>query len=210
MQSPYNLPYVVHHGHIKEYIDFASEGNPTSLLWNPHNGKLLMWNKFRIQQHSSLRSPYITKCQVTVVQAYPRSPEKPFGACDVVRLARANTKNILDVARVKAVFSQRGSKELPPYLAPTSLLYVELFYVVSLPSDAQDGVGLYKVRRPPPPPAEGASRWFAVIPVTEVVHTLELIPVFDTRIPEVELSSATCLDAYYEYYVNSFTNKEMH
>jgi hypothetical protein len=51
---------------------------------------------------------------------------------------------------------------------------------------------------------------FTVIPVTEVVYALELVPVFDTRIPEIELSSATCLDAYHEYYVNSFADKETH
>jgi hypothetical protein len=82
--------------------------------------------------------------------------------------------------------------------------------VVSRPDDVQDGVGLYRVRRPPLRSAEGASSWFAVIPVVQVVHALELLPVFDTRIPEVELSSATCLDAYHEYYVNSFADKETH
>ena len=56
--------------------------------------------------------------------------------------------------------------------------------------------------------ADATSRWFAVIPVTNVVHALELVPMFDTQIPEVELSSTTCLDAYYEYYVNSFADKE--
>jgi hypothetical protein len=116
-----------------------------------------------------------------------------------------------DVARVKAVFSPKGSGpgKLPPYLAPTPLLYVENFTVVGRP-DAQDGVGLYRVRHPPPHSVEGALRWFTVIPVTEVVYALELVPVFDTRIPEIELSSATCLDAYHEYYVNSFADKETH
>lgn len=114
------------------------------------------------------------------------------------------------MARVKAIFSPKSSKELPPYLAPTPLLYIEYFTVTSSPDDAQDGVGLYRVQRPPTDGVEATSKWFAVVPVTEVVHALELLPVFDTRIPEVELSSATCLDAFREYYVNSFADKETH
>ncbi|KIJ18778.1 hypothetical protein PAXINDRAFT_38007, partial [Paxillus involutus ATCC 200175] len=82
MQFLYGLPYLTQH--IVEYIDFASRGNPTG-LWNVRNGKIMMWHKFRIQQHSSFRSRYITKSQV--VQAYPRSPEHPFGAGDAVLLA---------------------------------------------------------------------------------------------------------------------------
>ena len=82
--------------------------------------------------------------------------------------------------------------------------------MVGHPDDGQDGVGLYRVQHPPLHSVQGASRWFAVIPVTDVVHALELIPVFDTRILEVELSSATCLDVYREYYVNYFADKETH
>jgi hypothetical protein len=96
--------------------------------------------------------------------------------------------------------------ELPPYLAPTPLLYIEYFNVVRGRDDA-DGVGMYRVHRPP---SDGGHTSNMVIPVMHVVHTLELVPVFHTRIPEVEVSSATCLDAYREYYVNSFADKEIH
>lgn len=65
MQHLYDLPYVMQH--IVEYIDSVSGGNSTS-LWSPHSGKMMVWHKFHIQQYSSFRSRFITKCQV--VQAY--------------------------------------------------------------------------------------------------------------------------------------------
>lgn len=90
MQSLYGLPYVVQH--IVDYINSASRGNPSS-LWNPHNGKIKTWHKFRLQQHSSFRSCYIMKSQV--VQACPCSAGQPFGVCDAVLVSRADTNNLL-------------------------------------------------------------------------------------------------------------------
>lgn len=90
MQNLYNLPYL--RQHVREYIHRASGGSPSN-LWTPYNGKIVTWNKCRIQQHSSFRSRYITRSQV--VQAYPPSPERPFGICDAVLLSRGNRDDLL-------------------------------------------------------------------------------------------------------------------
>jgi hypothetical protein len=44
--------------------------------------------------------------------------------------------------------------------------------------------------------------------MTDVVQPVELIPVFETKVPGVEVSSGNCLHAYNQYYVNSFADKE--
>jgi hypothetical protein len=44
--------------------------------------------------------------------------------------------------------------------------------------------------------------------MTDVVQPVELIPVFETKVPGVEVSSENCLHAYDQYYVNSFADKE--
>ena len=48
---------------------------------------------------------------------------------------------------------------------------------------------------------DGQATCHAVIPVTSVVQLVDLIPVFDTVIPGVEVSSENYLQAYDEYYV---------
>ncbi|KIK81322.1 hypothetical protein PAXRUDRAFT_156362, partial [Paxillus rubicundulus Ve08.2h10] len=101
--------------------------------------------------------------------------------------------------------SPKSKEELPPYLA-IPLLHVEYFTVIEWPDDDGEGVGLYKVQRPSTHTA--ASVLHAVVPLTEVVHALELVPVFTSKIPEIELSSAACLEAYQQYYVNTFADKE--
>ncbi|KAF8836133.1 hypothetical protein BDN67DRAFT_984145 [Paxillus ammoniavirescens] len=70
MQCEYNVPHMVYY--IQDYIIAASRGNPTN-LWKPSAGKVDIWHKFRIQQHSSFRSWYLMKSQV--VQAYLGSKE---------------------------------------------------------------------------------------------------------------------------------------
>ena len=114
-----------------------------------------------------------------------------------------------DVARVKAVFMPKASSSssLPSYLIDSPLLYVEFFTAVANPSDDREGVGLYRVRRPPST-EDNCTVFRAVLPLTDVVQSVELIPVYETKLPGVEVSSENCLQAYDEYYVNSFSDKE--
>ena len=82
---------------------------------------------------------------------------------------------------------------------------MEYFSVVQSPEEDQEGVGLYRVQCPPTQPISGLN---PIVPLTEVVHAIELIPIFDTKIPGIEITSETCLDAYQQYYLNSFSDKE--
>ena len=115
-----------------------------------------------------------------------------------------------DVARIKAIFSPKvhANVALPPYLA-FPLLFVEYFTVCGTPESDPECVGLYRVRRPPPVSSTAdISSFYAVVPLTDIVHAVELVPVFDTAIPDISVSKASCLEAYQEYYVNSFADKE--
>lgn len=112
---------------------------------------------------------------------------------------------LLDVARVMAVFSFQDRCDLPP-CATIALLFVEYFTVVAGPEDDSTGVGMYRVQRPAP--SEHPSIFYGVVPLTSVVHALELVPVFSTQRRGIEVSSTTCLDAFEQYYINCFADKE--
>ena len=79
---------------------------------------------------------------------------------------------------------------------------MEHFSVVARPEDDHEGVGMYRVQRSEQP------LFCPVVPLTSVLHTLELVPVFTTRLPDIQVSSQSCLDAYRQYYVNCFADKE--
>ena len=73
----------------------------------------------------------------------------------------------------------------------------------------QEGVGLYRVRCPPADSlATGPLGSYAVVLLMDIVHVMELVPVFETVISGIELSKDLCLEAYEQYYLNSFTDKE--
>jgi len=91
MERAYGLPDVMRH--INAYIDDALGGNSSNVQWRPLTGKVNIWHKFQIQHHLSFRSCYLLKSQE--VQEYPRSPERPCGAYDVILLGRPNVDGIL-------------------------------------------------------------------------------------------------------------------
>lgn len=73
----------------------------------------------------------------------------------------------------------------------------------------REGVGLYRVQRPPANSfANGPSSSYAVVSLMNVVHAVELIPVYETAIPGIDISKDSCLEAYEQYYVNTFADKE--
>lgn len=106
-----------------------------------------------------------------------------------------------------AVFSIQDRCDLPP-CATIPLLFVEYFTVVAGPEDDSTGVGMYRVQRPAP--SKHPSIFYGVVSLTSIVHSLELVPVFSTQHPGIEVSSATCLDAFEQYYINCFVDKEMY
>ncbi|KAI6144394.1 hypothetical protein BKA82DRAFT_29322 [Pisolithus tinctorius] len=197
MQVTYKLPDLPQV--ISDYISAASCGCPTE-HWDAH-GMISLWNKFRIQLHSSFQTRYI--CRSQVVQAFPPSDSHPLGNCDAVLLKRVNDNVNFDVAQVRAIFTPKTKKELPVYLGPVPLIYVRYFRVVWLP-EQNPGVGLYRVQHIPPSSA-GAS---GIVPLTNVIHAVELVPVYNTVLLGVDACSETCMEAYDQYYLNTFADKE--
>ncbi|KAI6101497.1 hypothetical protein EDD16DRAFT_1525911 [Pisolithus croceorrhizus] len=146
-----------------------------------------------------------------VIQAHPHSEEHPFGVHDTVLLSCPDTDNMTNVARVKAIFAPKVHTrvELPSYLE-SPLTFVEYFTVCADPMADREGVGLYRVQRPPiNNVAASPSSYYAVVPLTDIVHAVELVPVFETSITGINPSKESCLKAYEQYYVNSFADKEI-
>ena len=74
---------------LSDYLAVYINGSGIAATQIRSSAKVNVWHKFRIQQHCSFRSRYITKSQV--IQAHPPSNTQPFGARDVVFLACGDT-----------------------------------------------------------------------------------------------------------------------
>ncbi|KAG2354426.1 hypothetical protein BDR07DRAFT_1306193 [Suillus spraguei] len=146
------------------------------------------------------------------LQAYPPSEAYPFGNCDIVLLQSQNDGEILSSrsscgGQVRMVFgfSARGST-LPPKLA-APLLYVQLFEVISHPQD-DPAVMMYRVRRQFETSPNGTQmRLGTIVSLTEVTHTIELIPEYGERV-NCNVTSSMSLELYDTFYLNSFSDKE--
>ena len=208
MQALYCLPDLS--TLISCYVGDASRGN--SIRWDSQ-GSLIAWNKFQIQTHSSFRSCFVNKSQV--VQAHPPSNEYPLGYCDAVLLRRPGnvygmfwatstllTHNSLVVAQVHAIFKLKATS-LPEDITATPLCYVRLFHVLPL-SAGRPSVGLHQVEHVDPLTGIATD----IVPLTDVFHVLDLVPVFHTAFPNVEPNSKTCMEGYACYYLNTFADKE--
>ncbi|KAG1782276.1 hypothetical protein EV702DRAFT_960317 [Suillus placidus] len=166
---------------------------------------LKVWNKFHLQLHSDLRPCLVMPSQQ--VQAHPPSEAYPFGNCDIVLLRMQNDGEILIshsplvVAQVWMVFglSTRGSA-LPPELAEP-LLYVQLFDVISHPKD-DPAVMMYRTG-----PDGTRARLGMIVSLIDVTHAIELIPEYGGRVNR-DVTSATSLELYDTFYLNSFSDKE--
>ncbi|KAG6372042.1 hypothetical protein JVT61DRAFT_8748 [Boletus reticuloceps] len=199
---------------LSDYIYAASNCVPTC-GWGIGDN-VAVWNKFRLQLHSSFRLRFINRSQV--VQAFPPSDRHPLGCCDAVLLSRSDSDDIFgkpnyhwftflnssskDVAQVRAVFMPKTKNALPAYPGTVPLLYVRYFRIMSLPT--QSSIGLYQVERMQPFEARASS----IVPLTDVILAVDLVPVFDTSLPGVAECSETCMEGYSRYYLNSFTDKE--
>ena len=114
----------------------------------------------------------------------------------------------LDITRIKAIFSPKvhACVGLPSYLA-SLLVFVEYFAVCTDPTADQEGVVL-SLTPPAHSLAVGPSSFYVVVPLTDIAHAVELVPMFETAIAGIDLSMDSCLEAYEQYYVNSFADKE--
>lgn len=210
MQALYRLPDLS--TLISCYVGDASWGN--SIRWDAQGLSAVAWNKFRIQTHSSFRLCFMNKSQV--VQAHPPSDKYPLGYCDAVLLHRPGdvygmfsattstlpTHNFLVVAQVRAIFKGKAMSLLEDIIA-TPLCYVRLFHILPL-STGRPSVGLHQVEHVDP----STGIMTDIIPLTDVFHALDLIPIFHTAFPNVEPNSKTCLEGYAHYYLNMFADKE--
>ncbi|KIM53499.1 hypothetical protein SCLCIDRAFT_31845 [Scleroderma citrinum Foug A] len=194
MQALYHLPDLS--TLISCYVGDASRGN--SIRWDAQGLSAVAWNKFRIQTHSSFHSCFVNKSQV--VQAHPPSDEYPLGYCDAVLLHQPG--DVYVVAQVRAIFKLKAMSLLEDIIA-TPLCYVRLFHILPL-SAGRPSVELHQVERVDPSTGIATD----IIPLTDVFHVLDLVPVFHTAFPNVEPNSKTCLEGYAHYYLNTFADKE--
>ncbi|KAG0699636.1 hypothetical protein DFH29DRAFT_983411 [Suillus ampliporus] len=194
--------------HLYQLADFSHElcscidniGGPGSRF---QTRLLKTWNKFHLQLHSELRPRLVMPSQQ--VQAYPPSTNYPHGNCDTM-LLRAQGEDVI-VAQVQMVFglSMRGST-LPPGLAQP-FIYVQLFEVITCPQD-DPAVMMYRVRQQFETRPDGTRvRVGMIVPLVNVTHTIELIPVYGGQLNR-NVTSATSLELYDMFYLNSFSDKE--
>jgi len=114
------------------------------------------------------------------------------------------------VAQVRLIFQptiQRGSDlELPSYLSDP-LLYVQYFCFASRPEDRPE-LMMWTMERGYTHDEHGnRQRHGAVVRLTDVTHSAELIPEYG-EVVDKSMSSATCLESYERFFLNNFADKE--
>ncbi|KAG1817896.1 hypothetical protein EV424DRAFT_1540252 [Suillus variegatus] len=123
------------------------------------------------------------------VQAYPPSTNYPHGNCDAVLLqmhSEGEEGKNLDaiVAQVRMVFGL-SKKGLPlPAELDQIFLYVQLFEVVARPQD-DVGVMMFRIKcRFVTGPDGTQVQVGIIIPLLDVTHAIELIPVYGAELIE--------------------------
>ncbi|KAI6009745.1 hypothetical protein PISMIDRAFT_117447 [Pisolithus microcarpus 441] len=181
-------------------------GDPTPWVFD----EIAVWYKFRIQQYSTCRPSMIMPSQV--VQAQPPSSDLPFGNCDAVLLNvdGQSQDNPVHVAEVRAVFQlvcSHHSRDLPNFLSQP-LLYVRPFHVIATP-DSQLDTHLWILKRvySPSSPQAPACRIGFILPLTEVTHAVDLVPVFGEKVDRT-LTMVSSQERYDRFYLNSYVTKE--
>ncbi|KAG1857135.1 hypothetical protein F4604DRAFT_1883077 [Suillus subluteus] len=170
---------------LTEYISKASQGAPIT-SWTCQGGSVRTWNKFRIQLLSNFQSQIIMPSQV--VQSYPPSEAFPFGNCDTVLVQ-------LPASNVHCVFKAAAKKghTLPRYLEAAPLLYVQYFEITATPAD-ELSIRMYRVKQIIHQDGTGCIfQPGSVIPLTAVTCTVELIPVYGSKMNHT-LTAANSLE----------------
>ncbi|KAG1817122.1 uncharacterized protein BJ212DRAFT_1299292 [Suillus subaureus] len=169
------------------------EVNGEHTRWDPKYGHYQAWNKFWLQLHSAFQQRVIMPSRV--VQAYLPSNDFPLGNCDAV---------LIDAMGINGKMS--SNLELPSYLSDP-LLYIQFFHFISSPDDHPE-LAMWTMEHAYTQDQDGNRyREGAVVRVTDVTHAVELIPVYGEAVAD-GVSSATCLEHYEHFFLNSFTDKE--
>ncbi|KAG2352440.1 hypothetical protein BDR07DRAFT_1384263 [Suillus spraguei] len=158
-----------------------------------------IWSKFRIQLHSTFRPSIIMPSQA--VQAEPPSDTFPSGNCDAIFLDTDQGAN-----NPGSGPPRRSTAKLPDFLLHP-LLYVQPFHIVKTPEDLED-TQLWKLERVYAPATQPKTRTGFVIPIMEVTHAAELVPVYREKVDR-SLTSATSQEHYDHFYLNRYADKEM-
>ncbi|KAI6020817.1 hypothetical protein BKA83DRAFT_4464486 [Pisolithus microcarpus] len=187
---------------LAEYVAQCT-GSMTSQFILQSFNEVVVWYKFHIQQYSISAPSVIMPSQV--VQALTPSPDFPLGNCDAVLLntheesLHNHGSSTLIGIKVRTVFqltSSHCSQTTPTFFAHP-LLYVQPLNVIATP-DNQPDTRLWTLK--------GSHMGF-IIPLTEVVHPADLVPVFGERVNRT-VTAATSQQVYDRFYLNYFTTKE--
>ncbi|KAG2029520.1 hypothetical protein BDR03DRAFT_880521 [Suillus americanus] len=199
LQSSYNLPDFAHALHL--YATRSGCTLPGQLSFD-------IWLKFRIQLHSMFHPCRVMPSQQ--IHAEPPSSTFPRGNCDA--MLSTQRVNGSYVAQVRAIFQltlPRGSHVQVPGCLSQVLLYIQHFdFVVPGP---EPSTGMWKVRQSynQYPSQEGVIRRGSIIPLTDITHAVEIIPVYQGPLGK-EVNSGNSLEVFDDYFLNNFTDKELY
>ncbi|KAG1889042.1 uncharacterized protein F5891DRAFT_1131885 [Suillus fuscotomentosus] len=190
---------------LSQFINQLSLLTGEHTRWDHKYGRFCAWNKFRLQLHSAFQPRVIMPSRV--IQAYPPSDAFPLGNCDAVLINvmdddGQSSKFILAVPKIPGT----SDLVLPTFLSGP-LLYVQFFHFVANPSDRPE-LAMWTVERTYTMDQHGRRcRCGGVISLTDVTHAVELIPEYGNKV-DAKISSATCLESYDRFFLNSFADKE--
>ncbi|KAG2100377.1 uncharacterized protein F5147DRAFT_747111 [Suillus discolor] len=203
IETKYSL---VNFGHtLSQFINQLSLLTGEHTHWDHKYGHFCAWNKFRLQLHSAFQPQVIMPSRV--IQAYPPSDAFPLGNCDTVLInvtddGGQSSKFILAVPKIP-----RTSDLVLPTFLSSPLLYVQFFHFVTNPSDRPE-LAMWTVERTYTIDQHGKRcRCGGVISLTDVTHAVKLIPEYGNKV-DAKISSATCLESYDRFFLNSFADKE--
>ncbi|KAG1870011.1 hypothetical protein F4604DRAFT_1881348 [Suillus subluteus] len=204
LQSLYNLPDFAHALHL-----YATRNGCTL----PDHVSFNTWLKFRIQLHSAFHTCRIMPSQQ--IHAEPPSSNFPRGNCDAVLFSQRvdGDKNGSYVAQIRAIFQPilpRGSHaQLPEHLSQV-LVYIQHFnFIIPGP---EPSTGMWMVRRSytgHPSQLETVIRRGSIIPLTDITHAVEIIPVYRGLLDK-DVNSGNSLEVFDEYFLNNFADKELY
>ncbi|KAG2040760.1 hypothetical protein BDR03DRAFT_932634 [Suillus americanus] len=193
LQSLYNISDFYHALHL-----YATRNGcilPGQLSFNT-------WMKFCIQLHSTFHACRIMLSQQ--IHAEPPSSNFPRGNCDVVlfnqRVDGGNDGS--HVAQVQTIFQPtlpKGSRAQVAECLSQPLVYIQLFdFVVPGPKPS---TGMWM--------SERVIRHGCIIPLTDVMHAVEIIPVYQGPLGK-DVNSRNSLEVFDKYFLNNFADKELY
>ncbi|KAG1852290.1 hypothetical protein DFJ58DRAFT_716614 [Suillus subalutaceus] len=196
LQSLYNLPDFAHALHL--YATCNGCTLPDHVSFNT-------WLKFRIQLHSTFHTCRIMPSQQ--IHAEPPSSNFPRGNCDAVLFSqRVNG----DKDAIFQPILPRGSHaQLPEHLSQV-LVYIQHFdFIIPGP---ESSTGMWMVRRSytgHPSQSETVIRRGSIIPLTDITHAVEIIPVYRGPLDK-DVNSRNSLEVFDDHFLNNFADKELY